>query len=415
MNSFAPFRMADRIKAIAVSEILQISAMARKLKASGRRVFDLSVGEPDFDTPGNVKRAGAAAIDAGKTKYTALDGEAGLKAAIQEKFARENNLGFAADEITVSAGAKQILYNALAATLNPDDEVIIPAPFWTSYLDIVAICGGKTVRVATSESHGFLLTPEDLERAITTRTRWLILNSPSNPSGAVYGAEQLRALGEVLMRHPQVWVLSDDIYEHVVYDDVAFASMAAVVPEIRNRTLTVNGVSKAYAMTGWRIGYAGGPAQLIKAMAVVQSQTTSCPSSISQAAALEALSGPQDFLRSRLASFKSRRDLLLEKLNQAPGLSCRKPEGAFYAYVNCSGVIGRITPHGDVIKSDAEFCRYLLEGHGVAVVPGSVFGLSPFFRVSYALAREALSESCDLIVKAASELKLPSAQKLPNV
>jgi len=374
----------------------------------GRRVFDLSVGEPDFDTPENIKRAGVAAIENGETKYTALDGDPRLKSAIRDKFARENHLGFLAEEITVSAGAKQILYNALAATLNSGDEVIVPTPFWTSYLDIVAICGGKTVCASTTENHGFLLTPEDLESAVTPRTRWLILNSPSNPSGAVYGPEQLRALGEVLIRHPHVWVLSDDIYEHIVYDGIPFASIAAVVPEIRNRTLTVNGVSKAYAMTGWRIGYAGGPSPLIRAMAVVQSQTTSCPSSVSQAAAVEALNGPQDYLRNRLLSFKARRDLLLEKLRLAPGISCRKPEGAFYAYVNCSGVIGASTPEWGAINSDADFCRYLLDNYGVAVVPGSVFGLSPYFRISYAIAEEDLRDACDLIVRAASDLRLPN-------
>lgn len=351
-----------------------------------------------------MKQAASDAIHRGETKYTALDGTPELKKAIREKFQRENGLAYELDEITVATGAKQILFNAMMASLDPGDEVIIPTPYWTSYSDIVHICEGKPVLIACDASSGFRLTAEKLEAAITPRTRWVLLNSPSNPSGAAYSAADYRPLLEVLLRHPHVWLLVDDMYEHIVYDGFRFVTPAQLEPGLKNRTLTVNGVSKAYAMTGWRIGYAGGPRELIKAMAVVQSQATSCPSSISQAASVAALNGPQDFLKERTESFQRRRDLVVNGLNAIDGLDCRVPEGAFYTFSGCAGVLGKVTPSGKRIKTDTDFCAYLLEDAHVAVVPGSAFGLSPFFRISYATSEAELKEALERIAAACDRL-----------
>ncbi len=400
----AGFRPAQRLAEIGVSEILRITALANELKRQGRPVIVLGAGEPDFDTPDHIKDAAILAIRDGQTKYTALDGGPELKQAISRKFERDNGLTYGADEITVGTGAKQVLYNALMATLDPGDEVILPAPFWVSYADIVGLCGGKSVVLPCAEADGFRLRAEALERAITPKTRWLVLNAPSNPSGAAYGADDYRALAEVLLRHPQVWVLSDDIYEHILYDGLQFVTPAQVEPGLKDRTLTVNGVSKAYAMTGWRIGFAGGPKTLIKAMAAVQSQATSCPSSVSQAAAVAALDGPQQMVRARCQSFQYRRDQLVDALNAIPGIVCPKPQGAFYTFASCAGLIGRRTPAGEVIASDVDFCNFLLTAHSVAVVPGSAFGLGPYFRISYATSTAQLREASARIASACHSL-----------
>lgn len=396
------FTPSKRIASIGVSEILRITAEAAARKRAGHPTIILGAGEPDFDTPDFVKEAAAKAMWAGDTKYTALDGTAELKQAIADKFKRDNALEYAVDQITVAAGAKQILFNAFMATLNDGDEVIIPAPYWTSYIDIVAICGGKPHIVECGQDDGFCLSAEKLEAAITPKTRWLLLNSPSNPSGAAYTAEQLRALGQVLEKHPDIWILCDDIYEHILYDNRTFATIAAVMPQLKNRILICNGVSKAYAMTGWRIGYGAGPQKLIKAMAVVQSQSTSCPSSISQAATVAALNGPQDIVRQRCESFQNRRDLVVDALNTINGISCRKPEGAFYTFADCSGLLGKKTPDDRLLKTDIDYCDYLLQAADVAVVPGTYFGLAPFFRISYATSEQELREAMQRI-KAASE------------
>jgi len=398
------FTPAARIANIGVSEILQIGARARELKAQGNPVIELGAGEPDFDTPDNIKSAAIEAIKQGETKYTALDGIPELKAAIQQKFARENDLRFETNQIIASTGAKQVLFNAFMASLNAGDEVIIPTPYWTSYADIIAVCGGKPALAPCKLENGFRLQAEDLEAAITPRTRWLLFNSPSNPCGAAYGREHYRPILDVLLRHKQVWLLADDIYEHIVYDDFEFVSPAQVEPALANRILTVNGVSKAYAMTGWRLGFAAGPAELIKAMSVIQSQSTSCPSSISQAAAVEALTGPQLILRSRRDSFQMRRDLVVESLNAIDGIDCPTPEGAFYTFASCAGILGRKTADGEIIESDADFCRLLLEQKYISVVPGSAFGLSPFFRISYATSEVELIEALNRISSFVAEL-----------
>jgi aspartate aminotransferase len=398
------FRAASRIASIGVSKILAIGARAAALKREGRPVIILGAGEPDFDTPDNVKEAAKAAIDRGETKYTALDGSPELKKAVAAKFRRENGIDYSIDEITVSAGAKQILFNAFMASLDPGDEVIIPTPYWTSYSDIVEICGGVPVLIPCDASAGFRLTADRLEGAITAKTKWVLLNSPSNPSGAAYGESEYRPLLDVLLRYPHVWLMVDDMYEHIVYDDFRFVTPVALEPVLKSRALTINGVSKAYAMTGWRIGYAGGPKALIKAMAVIQSQATSCPCSVSQAAAVEALNGPQDFLRDRQASFKRRRDLVVSALNDIDGIQCRPPEGAFYTFASCEGLIGRTTPDGRRIESDTDFTDYLLEKANVAVVPGSAFGLSPYFRISYATSEAELTEALSRIAAAAAAL-----------
>lgn len=408
MNAAIPataFRAADRISAIGVSDIVRITQAANELKRQGQPVIVLGLGEPDFDTPLHIQEAAQQAMARGETHYTVLDGTPELKAAIQHKFRKDNGLEFATHEITVGAGAKQVIYNALMASLNPGDEVILPAPYWTSYADMVLIAGGVPVVVPCSEANGFRITPEQLDAAITPRTRWVFINSPSNPSGTAYSAEQLKPILQVVLHHPQVWVLADDIYEHILYDGHAFATPAAVVPALRERTLTVNGVSKSYAMTGWRIGYGAGPRALIAAMAVVQSQATSCASSISQAAAVAALTGPQDIVAERCREFQARRDLVVASLNASPGLRCRVPEGAFYTFASCEGVLGRTTPGGATLRSDADFCDYLLREFHVAVVPGSVLGLAPYFRISYAASMADLQEACARIRRACEALR----------
>lgn len=403
-TSALPFRPADRLGAVGVSEILKITERANALKRGGADLLVLGAGEPDFDTPDHIKEAGAQAIRDGYTKYTVLDGAPDIKEAVREKFERENGVLYSQEEITVSAGAKQVIYNAMMATLNPGDEVIIPAPFWVTYADIVSLIGGRPIVLPCRESDGFRLTADALEAAITPRTRWVMLNSPSNPSGAAYGAEHYKPLLEVLLRYPQVWLMVDDMYEHILYDGFAFVTPAALEPGLRDRTLTINGVSKAYAMTGWRIGYGGGPRALIQAMAAVQSQVTSCPSSVSQRAAIAALNGPQQIVQERCELFRQRRDHVVDALNAIPGLSARRPEGAFYVFANCAGVLGRRTPAGALIDSDVDFARYLMEHGGVAVVPGTAFGLAPYFRVSYATSMEVLTEACQRIGRATQAL-----------
>ena len=397
--------IAERLSRIKPSPTIAVSTKARELKAAGRDVIGLGAGEPDFDTPDSIKEAAIAAIRRGETKYTAVDGTPQLKAAICDKFHRENGLDYKPEQVTVGTGGKQVLYNAFMATLNPGDEVIIPAPFWVSYPDMVLLAEGEPVAVPCSQNNHFKLLPEDLEAAITPKTKWLILNSPSNPTGSAYSRAEMKALTDVLLRHEQVWVLTDDMYEHLVYDGFEFVTPAQVEPALKDRILTMNGVSKAYCMTGWRIGYAGGPAALIKAMAMVQSQSTSNPSSVSQAAAVAALSGPQDFIAAHNAVFKQRRDLVVERLNTCPGLSCHRPEGAFYVYPSCAGAIGKKTPDGKTIKSDGDFVTYLLEAEGVAAVQGEAFGLSPYFRISYATATEDLEEACTRIKRACEALQ----------
>ncbi len=381
----------DRVKP---SPTIAVTTKAMELKAAGRDVIGLGAGEPDFDTPDSVKEAAIRAIREGRTKYTAVDGIPELKRAVCAKFARENGLDYRPSQVSVGTGGKQVLYNALVATLDPGDEVIVPAPYWVSYPDMVLLAGGTPVPVVAGPEQGFRVAPEQLEAAITPRTKWLILCSPSNPTGAGYRAGHLRALAEVLLRHPQVWVLTDDMYEHLVFDDFRFATIAAVEPRLMERTLTVNGVSKAYAMTGWRIGYAGGPEPLIRAMAKVQSQSTSNPCSISQWAAVEALTGPQDFLEPNRALFQRRRDLVVGMLNEAEGIVCPNPEGAFYVYPSVAGCIGRTSRDGRRIGTDTDFVEALLEETGVAVVQGAAFGLSPAFRLSYATSDDQLREAC---------------------
>lgn len=389
--------IADSLDRIKPSPTIAVSAKARELKAKGLDVIGLGAGEPDFDTPDNIKQAAIAAIRAGHTKYTDVDGIPELKQAIVAKFKRENGLDYKTSQISVGTGGKQVLYNALLATLNPGDEVIIPAPYWVSYPDIVLLGGGTPVFIATTIASGFKVTGAQLETAITPRTKWLILNSPSNPSGAAYTADELKALTDVLMHHGHVWVLTDDMYEHLTFGGFAFATPAQVEPGLYGRTLTMNGVSKAYAMTGWRIGYAGGPEVLIKAMAKLQSQSTSNPSSISQYAAVEALNGPQDYIPERAEAFRKRRDLVVGMLNQAKGLTCPTPEGAFYVYPSCAGLIGRTSGKGRRLDTDEDVVSALLEEEGVAVVHGAAFGLSPFFRISYATSETVLEEACKRI------------------
>jgi aspartate aminotransferase len=386
------------------SATLAVTAQARQLKAEGRDVIGLGAGEPDFDTPENIKEAAIAAIRRGETKYTDADGMPELKAAISAKFKRENGLDYSPAQIHVAPGGKPVIFNALVATLNPGDEVIVPAPYWVSYPDMVLLAGGEPVTVIGEEKDGFKLLPAVLEAAITPRTRWLILNSPSNPTGAAYTRAELEGLAEVLRRHPQVWVLTDDMYEHLVYGDFEYTTIAQVAPDLIDRTLTVNGVSKAYAMTGWRIGYAGGPKPLIDLMRKVASQTTSNPTSISQWAAVEALNGPQDFMAERRNAFEKRRDLVVSMLNQATGLTCATPEGAFYVYPSIAGLIGKTTATGVVIDGDSTFATELLNAEGVAVVQGEAFGLSPYFRISYATSEDVLEEACSRIQRFAASL-----------
>jgi aspartate aminotransferase len=391
-----PF-LSNTLARVKPSPTIAVTTKAAELKAAGRDVIGLGAGEPDFDTPQNIREAAKRAIDSGKTRYTAVDGIPELKKAICDKFARENGLHYTPAQISVGTGGKQILYNALMATCNPGDEVIIPAPYWVSYPDMVELAGGTPVPVVATMATQFKLTPALLEAAITPRTKWFIFNSPSNPTGAGYTADELRALCDVLLRHPHVWIMSDDMYEHLVFDDFKFTTPAQIEPRLYDRTLTCNGVSKSYAMTGWRIGYAGGPVHLIKAMGTIQSQSTSNPCSVSQYAALEALSGPQDFLAPNRALFQKRRDLVVDMLNAAKGITCPRPEGAFYVYPDISGCIGKTTASGKIIENDEDFATYLLEDTGVAVVFGAAFGLSPNFRVSYATSDAILQQACSRI------------------
>jgi aspartate aminotransferase len=386
--------LADTLMRVKPSPTMAVTNKARELKAAGRDVIGLGAGEPDFNTPVNIREAAKRAIEAGKTRYTAVDGIPELKQAIVRKFKRENGLDYTSSQISVGTGGKQVIFNALAVTLNPGDEVIIPAPYWVSYPDMVMLCGGVPRCVTTRLEHGFKLRAEALEEAITPKTKWLILNSPCNPTGAAYSRSELKALTDVLVKHPQVWVLTDDMYEHLVYDDFAFTTAAEVEPRLYERTLTLNGVSKTYCMTGWRIGYGGGPEPLISAMATYQSQSTSNPCSIAQWAAVEALEGPQGFIPKHNQIFKERRDLVVAMLNQAKGLSCPKPAGAFYVYPSCAGTLGKLAPSSKRLETDEDFVTELLEAEGVAVVQGTAFGAGPAFRISYATKTADLEEAC---------------------
>jgi aspartate aminotransferase len=397
-------RIATAVTRIQPSATLAMTQRVGELKRSGIDIIGLSAGEPDFDTPDFVKEAAIKAIRDGQTKYTDVGGTPALRAAIAAKFLRDNALTYADNQVIVGVGGKHVLFNALCASVDAGDEVIIPAPYWVSYPDIVAYAGGTSVFVPAGATQNYKITPEQLDAAITPRTRWLILNSPSNPTGAAYNASELGALGEVLRRHPHVLILTDDMYEHVWYADTPFATIAEVCPDLYDRTLTVNGCSKSYAMTGWRIGYAGGPAWLIKAMAKLQSQSTSNPCSIAQAAATAALNGKQDFLEARNIAFQERRDVVVAMLNDAPGLSCPTPEGAFYVYPDASGCIGKKTTAGAVIDNDAALIDYFIEAARVAAVPGHAFGLSPAFRISYATSLETLEEACRRIQRACADL-----------
>ncbi|MBA8818768.1 aspartate aminotransferase [Ochrobactrum sp. P6BS-III] len=397
--------LADALSRVKPSATIAVSQKARELKAKGKDVIGLGAGEPDFDTPDNIKQAAIDAINRGETKYTPVAGIPELRKAIVAKFKRENGLDYTPDQVIVGTGGKQILFNAFMATLNPGDEVIVPAPYWVSYPEMVAINGGTPVFINTKIEDNFKLTAADLENAITPKTKWLIFNSPSNPTGAAYTEAELKALTDVLVRHPQVWILTDDMYEHLVYGDFVFTTPAQVEPSLYDRTLTMNGVSKAYAMTGWRIGYAAGPLQLIKAMDMVQGQQTSGACSIAQWAAVEALNGTQDFIPKNKEIFQARRDLVVSMLNQAKGIQCPTPEGAFYVYPSCAGLIGKKTEAGKVIETDEDFVTELLEAEGVAVVHGSAFGLGPNFRISYATSDELLEEACNRIQRFCASLR----------
>jgi aspartate aminotransferase len=397
--------VADHVKAVRPSETKAMTARAAALREQGREIITLSQGEPDFDTPANVREAGIEAIRSGKTRYTAVAGVTPLREAIRAKLKRDNGLDYSVEQITVGCGAKQVVFNGLFGSLNPGDEVVIPGPCWVSYPDMVRLAGGKPVMVQCSENEDFKLNPEALEAAITRRTKWLMLNSPLNPTGSVYGREDLAKLAEVLRRHPHVWVLADDIYEKLVYPPAVFSTMAEVAPDLYDRTLTVNGVSKANCMTGWRVGYGAGPLELVKAMNTIQGQTSSHTSSISQYAAIEAIAGDQSYTVGLIAEFRRRRDLVVSRLNRASGLCCRTPEGAFYVYLNCAGVIGKRTPSGQAIASDTDFAMHLLDAAGVAVVPGSGFMASPYIRISYASSYNDLERACRRITRACAELK----------
>jgi aspartate aminotransferase len=397
--------LADALARVKPSATIAVSQKARELKAKGRDVIGLGAGEPDFDTPDNIKEAAIAAIRRGETKYPPVSGIAPLRDAVAKKFLRENRLDYKPEQTIVGTGAKQILFNAFMATLNPGDEVIIPRPYWVSYPEMVALCNGTSVFADTSIDNGFKLTAAALDKAITPRTKWLLMNSPSNPSGAAYTEAELKALSEVLLKHPHVWVLTDDMYEHLTYGDFVFRTIAEVEPRLYGRTLTVNGVSKAYAMTGWRIGYAAGPIELIKAMDMIQGQQTSGASTVAQWAAVEALNGPQDFVAKSKAVFQGRRDLVVSMLNQARGISCPSPEGAFYVFPSCAALIGKQTAAGKVIDTDETFVSELLDAEGVAVVHGSAFGLGPNFRISYATSEDLLEEACTRIQRFTASLK----------
>jgi len=396
--------IAERMSLIKPSPTMAVTKLAAEMKAAGKDVIGLGAGEPDFDTPDHIKNAAIMAIKNGETKYTAVDGTPALKKAIVNKFSKDNNIEYNMDEIIVSVGGKQVLYNALMSSINPGDEVIIPSPYWVSYPDMVALAGGIPIIVEGKESNNFKVIPDDIKNKISDKTKWIIINSPSNPTGSSYTKSELEDLGNLLLNYENIFIMSDDIYEKIIYDDFKFYSLAEVVPALKNRILTVNGVSKAYAMTGWRIGYAGGPKELISSMAKLQSQSTSNPSSISQAAALAALEGPEEFLSERNDKFRIRRDMVVDMLNNCNGLSCLKPSGAFYVYPSCSGVIGKALSSGKVIENSIDFSSYLLESEGVAVVPGSAFGADPFFRISYATSDSILEEACKRIKKACEQL-----------
>tara|TARA_B100000214_G_scaffold105023_1_gene73725 strand:+ start:4481 stop:5695 length:1215 start_codon:yes stop_codon:yes gene_type:complete len=396
--------IAERMSLIKPSPTMAVTKMAAEMKAAGQDIIGLGAGEPDFDTPDHIKNAAIEAIKNGETKYTAVDGTPALKKAIAKKFYKDNSIKYNIDEIIVSVGGKQVLYNALMSSINPGDEVIIPSPFWVSYPDMVSLAGGVPIIVEGKEKNNFKIQPDDIRDKISTKTKWIIINSPSNPTGSSYSAEELRDIGNLLLEHENIFVMSDDIYEKIIYDDFKFFSLAEVMPELKDRILTVNGVSKAYAMTGWRIGYAGGPKHLITAMSKLQSQSTSNPSSISQAAALAALEGPEEFLLERNERFKTRRNMVVKMLNECNGLSCIKPSGAFYVYPSCSGIIGKSSKEGKLIENSIDFSAYLLESVGVAVVPGSAFGADPFFRISYATSDSILEEACNRIKKACEQL-----------
>ena len=388
--------ISDSLKKIKPSPTIAVTQKARELKAAGKDVIGLGAGEPDFDTPDNIKQAAIKAINDGDTKYTAVDGTPALKKAIVEKFKKENNLDYTTDQITVGAGGKHVIYNAMMATLNDGDEVIIPAPYWVSYPDIVLLAGGKPVVMECDEKQGFKINPSDLEKFITPKTKWIILNSPSNPTGACYSENDIKAIAAVLEKHKHIYILSDDIYEHVTYEGFKFFTIAQI-ESLKDRVLTMNGVSKAYSMTGWRIGYAAGPKDIIKAIAKIQSQSTTNPSSISQAASVEALSGTQDFIKKRADSFQERRDFVVKALNDIDGINCLNPDGAFYVFPSCKELIGKKDSSGKEIKSDTDFVQSLLENSGVAVVQGSAFGLEGFFRISYATSMENLKKALEKI------------------
>lgn len=396
--------LANSLEKIKPSPTIAVAMKAAELKAQGHDIISLGMGEPDFDTPDNIKQAAIKAIQKGDTKYTAVDGTAALKKAIIEKFKRENSLEYKTSEIIVSVGAKQVIYNAFVATLNAEDEVIIPAPYWVSYPDMVLLAGGNPVIVDSSAKNNFKISPADLEKKITQKTKWLILNSPSNPTGSCYSHADLKALSEVLLRHPQVHILCDDIYEHLIFDNLKFSTIAEVEPKLKSRCLIVNGVSKAYAMTGWRIGYGAGPEKLVKTMAMIQSQSTSSPSSISQAASVEALNGPQDYIKSNAKIFEKRRDMVVSMLNKIDGINCNIPNGAFYVFPSCQGLFGKKTLAGKLIENDNDFASYLLEEALVAVVPGVAFGAPGFFRISYAASEEFLKNSMQRIADACGKL-----------
>jgi len=396
--------IAERMSLIKPSPTMAVTKLAAEMKAAGKDVIGLGAGEPDFDTPDHIKNAAIKAIKNGETKYTAVDGTPALKKAIVKKFSKDNNIEYNMDEVIVSVGGKQVLYNALMSSINPGDEVIIPAPYWVSYPDMVALAGGIPIIVEGKESNNFKVLPDDIKNKISDKTKWIIINSPSNPTGSSYTKNELEDLGNLLLNYANIFIMSDDIYEKIIYDDFKFYSLAEVVPRLKDRILTVNGVSKAYAMTGWRIGYAGGPKDLISSMSKLQSQSTSNPSSISQAAALAALEGPEEFLTERNDKFRIRRDIVVEMLNNCKGLSCLKPSGAFYVYPSCSGIIGKSTSNGKVIENSIDFSSYLLESEGVAVVPGSAFGADPFFRISYATSDSILEEACKRIQRSCEQL-----------
>ena len=396
--------LASRLNRIQPSPTIAMSIKARELKAEGKNIIELAAGEPDFPTPPHIIKAAEDAMGRGETKYTDPDGTPELKQAVCEKFKRDNNLDYVKSQVTIGTGGKQVLYNALMATLNAGDEVIIPAPYWVSYPDMVLLAEGTPKIVECPLDKNFILQPEDLERAITPKTKWIILNSPSNPTGSGYTWEDLKKLTDILIQYPDVWVMTDDMYEHLVYDDFKFCTPAQVEPELYSRTLTVNGMSKAFCMTGWRIGYAAGPENLITAIRKIQSQSTSNPSSISQAASVAALNGPMDFLAKNNYVFKQRRDLVCSMLNQAKGITCPTPDGAFYVYPSCAGLIGKKTPDGKMLKTDEDVVTYLLETEGIAAVHGAAFGLSPHFRISYATSTEALEDACQRIQRACSAL-----------